>query len=179
MCGNSSAQHVHFQFLLVWFHFYLPESIPSLFWNSFSAFSLPASNILPLLLTSRFLTLLLSSRHTNGSSSFNLISYALQFSPCFSFTSAFCLRKTFKKSNSILLSKSFSAFSSNITHLGGGSQTFHTTPRQIQVLVYTKLTISQSTCKQFFSVIPCFSQQNVVHQLAMFHKRFKQNIWGG
>lgn len=85
MCGNSSAQHVHSRFSRAQFHFYLPGSIPSPFWNSLSAFSLPpASNIRALLCTSRFLTLALSSLHTNGSSSFNLISYTSQFSPYFS-----------------------------------------------------------------------------------------------
>lgn len=53
-------------------------------------------------LTSHFLTLVLSSHHTEGSSSFNLISYTGQFSPCFSFTAALCLHKTRGGCNSAL-----------------------------------------------------------------------------
>lgn len=84
------------------FHFYQAESIPSFFWKSFLAFSLPSSHI-------PFLTLLLSSHHTDGSSSLSLISYTLQFRPCFSLTAASCLHKTWGKCNSALLFQCCSA----------------------------------------------------------------------
>lgn len=66
MCGNSSAQHVHFQFPPAQFHFYLAVHPPPLSFETpfrLSVALLPISHICPLLLTLR-----LSSLHTNGSS---------------------------------------------------------------------------------------------------------------
>lgn len=130
------------------FHFYQAESIPSLFWKSFLTFSLPASHIL--FLTSHFLTLLLSSHHTDGSSLFNLISYTLQFRPCFSFTAAFCLHKTWKKCNSALLLQSCSALIFKYkTPLGRFPQNNLHKSRDILVPFHTMLVIIHCNLKCF------------------------------
>lgn len=85
--------------------------------------------------------------NTNCSSSFNLISYTLQFSPAFPLLQPPVSRKHEKKNNnSVLLSQSYSNFLSNITQLCGSLP--HNSG-QIQVLFGQILAIIHSTCKGF------------------------------
>lgn len=111
MCGNSSTQHVHSQFLLAQLYFYLPGFIPSLVWNSFS---LPASNILPLLLTLPLSSLPPQRLELIQSH----LSYTLQFSPRFSFVASFFYPENIIWNNSILLAEYF-------TPQGSCSPLFH------------------------------------------------------